>query len=532
MLVEPQKCLLHFHNFQSAHNFVPVTNIAASRAISSKALFACRRLRAGDDSSTLHIMFRRDFLLRALIIFTHQWTRATYVNALINPEWNKSTWGRGSDEGRQFASSTVENLLASKGISSVLKLNDQQQLVVQAWSLMTAFYVFTDFLHTPDPNVWAGLLSSEVEKLDDFAERNQSYNAYVAIENSLLPALGDRYARLLRPDEAEEAEEIAEGGKAVGVGAAFALTPAQGEQPRVIEVIPGSLAALAGVRKGDKLLGIDGQRIGAGGKDAGPLIAGPVGSKVRAEFLRPVPGSIKDGDGLRFAVTLERALMTIEPVTFRWLDADVSLNTVGEDDGGGRRHSGNFSCAYLRILTFAGPPVVAPFREAVRPLRQVPGPSKILILDLCGNAGGSLSEAAAVTEMLLDLGRFSVRCGSGPVIVTALVDQDTASASEALLQGLRASPDLIALVVLGAGGAKRTFGKGVAQSRFDLSDGSALLLSVARFLPSGFAGISVDVVLPPGESDPIIRAREVAYEVAHRVMGSAYEREGALEIRR
>jgi carboxyl-terminal processing protease len=386
-------------------------------------------------------------------------------------------------------------------------LNEDQQLVVQAWSVITIFFLYPDFPYTPGGRLgWVRNLFSEVDKLDDGI--SDGTRAYAAIETGLLPALGDRYAQLLRPSEAEEAEDISEGAAAVGLGAAFALSPAPGEQPRVIAVVPGSGAERAGLRPGDRLLALDGQRVGPAGRDARPLIAGPIGTRVRAVLERPDELGLVGGRRRTYEATLERSLMTIDPASFRWLPAPA------------RPRAPAVRCACLQITTFAGPPVAARVRDALRPLRPgadgAPPPPAALVLDLRGNAGGSLTEAASAARALLELGRARAAAAAAPLAVAALVDRDTASAAEALVEALRAAPAAagLAVAVVGAGGAARTFGKGVAQARFDLSDGGALLLTVARFLPAGFAGVPAGRVLSAGEPDPVARAVEEAVAVA------------------
>jgi carboxyl-terminal processing protease len=274
----------------------------------------------------------------------------------------------------------------------------------------------------------------------------------------------------------------------------------------VIAIVPGSGAELAGLRPGDRLLALDGQRVGPAGRDAGPLIAGPLGTRVRAVLERP-----DDGGGRTYEAVLERSLMTIDPVSFRWLPAPAPSPGPAP----------NVRCACLQIATFAGPPVAVRVRDELRLLLPgagaPPSAAVALVLDLRGNAGGSLAEAAGTARALLELGRARrAAAAAAPLAVAALVDRDTASAAEALLEALRAAPPSagLAVAVVGAGGVARTFGKGVAQARFDLSDGGALLLTVARFLPAGFAGVPAGRVLPPGEPDPVARAAEVAAELA------------------
>ena len=75
---------------------------------------------------------------------------------------------------------------------------------------------------------------------------------------------------------------------------------------------------------------------------------------------------------------LERQLMAADVVSFQWLRTLSGARAV--------------PVGYLSVLSFAGPPVAKPASSLLEPLRKTQPPPP-LILDLRGNAGGSLSEA-------------------------------------------------------------------------------------------------------------------------------------------
>ena len=118
-----------------------------------------------------------------------------------------------------------------------------------------------------------------------------------------------------------------------------------------------------------------------------------------------------------------------------------------------------------------------------------------LILDLRGNPGGILQEAAAVADRFLHKGqvivshhgrasqeqKFYVRRGErGPEYpIVVLVDRGSASAAEILAGALQ---DHDRAWILG----ENTFGKGLVQAPYPLAGNTALLLTIAKYYtPSG-----------------------------------------------
>jgi C-terminal processing protease CtpA/Prc len=159
-----------------------------------------------------------------------------------------------------------------------------------------------------------------------------------------------------------------------------------------------------------------------------------------------------------------------------------------------------------------------------------------LILDLRGNPGGLVGEAADIAELFLDrdspIGRLQGRSENlsqrfvarehqewPDLLLVLLVDGKTASAAE-LVSGTLQEHDR-ALII-----GTPTFGKGVAQTPFDLGNGLILKLTTSRwFTPRGRAldrgavmsngtyqsdggrplvaarGVTPDVIVPEGEID-------------------------------
>ena len=142
---------------------------------------------------------------------------------------------------------------------------------------------------------------------------------------------------------------------------------------------------------------------------------------------------------------------------------------------------------YIKINKFADRTYEA-FMQALDSLVQKGIQS--LVIDLRGNGGGLLSEAVAIADELLSGNKlivytqgshsprvdyFSKREGlfeQGPVSI--LMDETSASASEVLAGALQ---DWDRATIIG----RRSFGKGLVQQQFNLSNGGALRLTTAKY---------------------------------------------------
>ena len=142
-------------------------------------------------------------------------------------------------------------------------------------------------------------------------------------------------------------------------------------------------------------------------------------------------------------------------------------------------------------------------------LNNSPNNPSGMIVDLRGNPGGLLDQAERISDLFLTSGVIvTTKVGNsakryhandkdrqykGKVVV--LVDSGSASASEILAGALKNNERA---VVIG----ERTFGKGSVQQIFDMTDGSALKLTIAQYLTPGDisiqdVGVTPDIVLHP-----------------------------------
>ena len=147
---------------------------------------------------------------------------------------------------------------------------------------------------------------------------------------------------------------------------------------------------------------------------------------------------------------------------------------------------------YIRINKFADRTYEA-FMQALEPL--IKDSIKSLVIDLRGNGGGLLSEAVAIADELIPGNKLLVytQGAHSPRMeynskreglfeqgaLTVWMDESSASASEVLAGALQ---DWDRATIIG----RRSFGKGLVQQQFRLSNGGALRLTTAKyFTPLG-----------------------------------------------
>lgn len=142
---------------------------------------------------------------------------------------------------------------------------------------------------------------------------------------------------------------------------------------------------------------------------------------------------------------------------------------------------------YIRINKFADRTYEA-FMQALEPF--IKDSIKSLIIDLRGNGGGLLSEAVAIADELIPGNKLLVytQGAHAPRVdyyskreglyeegaLTVWMDESSASASEVLAGALQ---DWDRATIVGT----RSFGKGLVQQQFRLSNGGALRLTTAKY---------------------------------------------------
>lgn len=368
-----------------------------------------------------------------------------------------------------------------------------QQTMVQAWSIVGESFVdgtfgghnWTDELRT---HMLAAYSSSDTP------------SAYKEISN-MLADLGDPYTRLLPPDEYQDFV-VSSNGELQGVGILIANEPVEGHL-LVLAPIKGSPADRAGILPGDIVTQINGQdTAGWTGEQAAAHLRGQGGTQVKVRLVRHAENEIPGVPGRPpplFAPAREVEMeLTREKVTLSSLFYAALPGPAGQRLG------------YLKLTNFsqnAGEEV----RDAIRDLQDngVNG----FVLDLRSNPGGLVQSAADVARLFLDGSPtlFTVSGRSGEQLqevaledgsplttapLTVLVNHGSASASEILSGALHDNNRAVII------GDEKTYGKGRIQSVYEMDDGSALFVTVARYrTPRGtdidMRGISPDMGCTP-----------------------------------
>ncbi|MFW5739314.1 MAG: S41 family peptidase [Myxococcota bacterium] len=304
----------------------------------------------------------------------------------------------------------------------------------------------------------------------------------------------DPHSAYLPPTDFTEFQNDTEG-RFVGIGVEV---DARDGIITIIKPIEGSPAERAGLRAGDRIIGVDGWPTRGKPLDlVVERIRGERGSTLRLLIQRP-------GVDRPFEVEVVRGDVQVKSVIAKRLDGDI---------------------AYIGIKQFQRG-THAEFIDALGAMRlESDRPLAGMILDMRTNPGGLVHEASRVADELLDGGViFSTRArghvldqvtasGGGAASslpLTVLVNEYTASAAE-LIAG--AVQDHRRGVLFGA----RTFGKGSVQSIVELPDSAALKLTTTLYhTPSGRTiqaeGVLPNVVVHPVRTEeglPIARERDI-----------------------
>ncbi|MEO9023287.1 MAG: S41 family peptidase [Ginsengibacter sp.] len=247
-------------------------------------------------------------------------------------------------------------------------------------------------------------------------------------------------------------------GQFFGIGIEFNII---NDTINVVNVLEKGPSEKAGLTIGDQLIKVGDSTVSGthiSSQRLRKLINGDAGKKVTVTILR---------NGIQKPISITRG-----PVPLYSLDASYMItDTIG----------------YIRLNKFSET-TYQEFMQALEKLQKQG--MKSLILDLRDNGGGILTQATNIADEFLSDDKLitytegahspkkEYRCQKegafekGKLIV--LANEGTASASEILIGSLQ---DWDRATIVG----RRTFGKGLVQEQYQLSNGAGLRLTVARY---------------------------------------------------
>ena len=281
--------------------------------------------------------------------------------------------------------------------------------------------------------------------------------------NEMLTNL-DPHSVYIPAKDLQQAKEQLEG-NFEGIGVEFNIL---NDSIMGVSAINGGPSQILGIQAGDRIIKVDTQvvaGVGIKNEQVFKLLRGPKDSKVNVVIYRPDANK-------KIPYTIKRNTIPIHSV-------DVSMMLNNET-------------GYIKVSRFAA----NTHEEFVKALNQLKLQGlQNLVVDLRGNPGGYLTAATEISDELLNDNKMIVYTSGrkqprneykasrdglfekGKLVV--LIDEGSASASEIVSGAIQ---DWDRGIIIG----RRSFGKGLVQEPFELKDGSAIRLTIARYYtPSG-----------------------------------------------
>ncbi len=328
---------------------------------------------------------------------------------------------------------------------------------------------------------WNKLNKNYVSDLDP---QNMVYGAIAG----LLLSTGDPYTEYLKPKDNQRFKDDISG-EFDGIGVEISSV---NNMPTVVAPLSGSPAEAAGLKAKDIIVEVDGTKTSEIGFDETiNRIRGAQGTKVVLKISRA--GS---DDLLEFSI--ERKNIKVDSVSYEV------------------KNYQDKKIFYIKVRQF-GDDTEELFEKAAN--AAVASKASAVVLDLRNNPGGYLDTAVNMASYFLDGGlvvseidkngtkkefKTSRSAMLKDIKMAVLVNNGSASASEIVAGALK---DRNRATIIG----EQTFGKGSVQILENLSDGSAVKITIAKWLtPKGNhidkVGITPDIEVSDEEDQPLNRA--------------------------
>ncbi|KAJ9548362.1 hypothetical protein OSB04_020905 [Centaurea solstitialis] len=400
----------------------------------------------------------------------------------------------------------AESLTIAFPASRTHEVNAVQRTLIETWGLIRETFVDPTFNHQD----WDSQLQQTMVEMLPLRTADAAYSKI----RGMLSTLGDPFTRIISPKE-YQSFRIGSDGNVQGVGLFVNTEPKNGHLV-VLSCVEGSPAARAGIHVGDELVEINGERLdGVSGEVAAQKLRGHVGTSVTVKVHNGKKLAI---DSSFREVKLPREFIKLSPISSAIIPHRTSDGHVSKT-------------GYVKLLAFSQT-AAADMKHAIHELENQGVESYILdlrnnpastqkltfflvvlfdfflkLIQVCFLQGGLVKAGLDVAQIWLDGDETLVntidRDGNmlpinminghaltrDPLVV--LVNEGSASASEILAGALH---DNGRAKLIG----NRTFGKGKIQSVTELHDGSALFITVAKYLSPALhdidqVGIAPDV---------------------------------------
>ena len=287
--------------------------------------------------------------------------------------------------------------------------------------------------------------------------------------------LGDPYTTYLTK---EEMQEFIEETNSEYVGIGVYLTNSKTDNTiLVVGTMKAAPALEAGIQAGDVIEKVnDVAYTGDQLDDAIKILKGEEGTDVKVTVLR---------DGKEIDLTVTRRKITVEHVDSQMLENNIAYIQVDSFDSG----------------------VAEDFKKQITELKN--GGAKGIIIDLRSNGGGIVDEATGIADLFLkenetilitkgkDEKEETTVSKNKPIIqdipLVVLVNEGTASASEILAGALKDKYPNTTIV------GKTTYGKGVIQTLYNLTDGSGLKITTEEYFTPNHNKINKEGIKPDVE---------------------------------
>lgn len=291
-----------------------------------------------------------------------------------------------------------------------------------------------------------------------------------------IEGLDDPYTEYLTKEEMQEFTEQTNS-EYVGIGV-YVSNDRSNNTLLIVGVMKNSPALEAGMQAGDVIEKIEGVAY-AGDQlnEATSILKGKEGTTVKLTVLR---------DGKEIDLEITRKKITVDHVASEMLDNKI---------------------AYIQIDSFDSG-VKNAFEEQITQLKN--DGAKGIIIDLRSNGGGIVDEATGIAELFVNKGETilitkgksqeekTTKSTKDPIItdipVVVLVNEGTASASEILAAALK---EQYGAKIVG----KTTYGKGVIQTLYTLTDGSGLKITTDEYFTPNHNKIHKVGIKPDVEVD-------------------------------